>query len=139
MTARIVANDVKLRLADQYDGSTQLTSFITGASLLADKVSTNDSDSLLSDADLAEIELLLACHNYMISRQMLESTTVGRATDAYRGQTAMGLDYTPYGQMAKMLDVTGYLAKLDMPIRPKAGSAWLGKPVSGQTDYIDRD
>ena len=51
----------------------------------------------------------------------------------------MGFDATLYGQTAKRLDVTGYLAKLDKPDRPKAGSIWLGKAPSEQTDYEDRD
>jgi hypothetical protein len=37
------------------------------------------------------------------------------------------------------LDVTGYLVKMDQPLRPKASAMWLGKTPSDQIDYVDRD
>lgn len=41
-------------------------------------------------------------------------------TNYSRGQHGMMLDYTPYGQMAKMMDTTGTLARLEAKAKEEA-------------------
>ncbi|MFA5056510.1 MAG: hypothetical protein WC485_00215 [Opitutaceae bacterium] len=125
-------------LLDHYDGESSLTPFIDTATLVVDKIAANDSGSELTAADLEMIERYLAAHFYAHADQLLQSKSTGGASGQFQGRTDMGYDGTLYGQTAKRMDVTGYLARIDMPMRPKAGAAWLGKVPSQQIDYEDR-
>ncbi len=139
--ARVVDADVVAILGNHYDSAAapSLTPFITPATLLVDRIHKYDTNSLLDDASLAEIEKYLAAHFYALQDQILQSKGTNRASGSFQGQTGKGLDGTQYGQMAKVLDETGYLARMDQPQRPKASLGWLGKRPSEQTDYEDRD
>lgn len=137
--SRTNSSNVANILLDNYDGTTVLDRFIDTAASLTNKVSTNDTASELDAADLELIERYLAAHFYCLADPLYASKSTGGASGSFQGQTGMGLDFTPYGQTAKRLDVTGYLARLDMPTRPKAGSIWLGKAPSNQIPYVNRD
>lgn len=127
---------------DELDSNINLASFIRTANLLVNKISSNDSSSLLSSGDLKEIEAYLAAHFYTFRDQQYESTKSDDASDKYQGKTGMYFDSSFYGQTAKMLDVTGYLGKLqEQAIKGKrtVGITWLGKPKSQQIKYENRD
>jgi hypothetical protein len=96
------------------DGCTTSTTIIdrliVAASALVDEVFENDSD--VSDTLLGEIECWLTAH--MIAStvwRMASEEKVGDASIKYTGQWGKNLDSTPYGQMVKMLDFTGRMAK----------------------------
>ena len=118
------------------DSKISIEPVIRTANLLTDRVSSQDSGSILSDALLVEIETYLAAHFYSLRDQLFAEQETGDAQAVYVGRTAMGLRGTSYGQAAIDLDLTGTLASLG---KKKAGMAWLGFPPSEQTDYVDRD
>ena len=129
MAIRTSPTDVQDTLMDLYDGSADLTGFIAAGNSLTNKVATNDTDSLLDSDDLELIERYLAAHFYGVSDQVPQSKGTGRANASFRGQTAMGLEFTQFGQMAMTLDVTGYLSKLNKQSKEGklvAGGSWLG-------------
>lgn len=118
------------------DENISIAPFIDGATALTDYVSAQDSGSVLNAALLKEIERNLAAHFYALKDpQYLEKKT-GDASAVFQGETGKGLEYTPWGQTAKDLDVSGTLATLG---QKTVGMSWLGKPPSEQTAYENRD
>lgn len=136
--AYTTASAVQGVLGTHYDGSTDLTPFIDTAAGVITRLASKDVDGELTSANLEIIERWLAAHYYAQADPILQSKSVGKSSGVFEGQTAMGLRNTRYGQQAIALDWTGYLAKIDKGI-VKVGMKWLGKPVSEQTDYEDRD
>lgn len=112
--------------------------FIDIANDLVDFIVTQDTDGLLTAARQKNIECLLSAHFYAhLDPQYTEKKT-GEASAKFQGQYGMALDGSDWGQSAKMLDVTGTLAKMEKGFkRPKF--AWLGLPPSSQTNVRDRD
>lgn len=118
--------------------------FIRAASGLVDKISSNDSSSLLNNADLKEIEIWLAAHLYAHYDLQFKSSTASEGGAVFQtGKDEEGpLNMTMWGKTAMLLDVTGYLTNLNQDAikgKSKITLQWLGKPPSTQIDYIDRD
>lgn len=136
--ARVTSGEVQAVLLDHYDGSSSLVPFIAGANLTVTGLSTQATNKgiTLSAATLKEIERWLAAHMYAMVDQVLEQEMIGRAGGKFQGKTGMNLDATKFGQMAKMLDTSGLLARMG---NGKARMAWGGKKPSESTDYVDRD
>lgn len=142
MTIRTTSSAVEGILVDHYDGATSLTPFIETASSITNKVSSNDTDSLLNATDLELIERWLAAHFYAHSDQLPQSKNTGRASASFQGQTGMVFNSTQYGQTALGLDITGYLAKLQAqastgPI--KASAVWLGTRMKNDNSELSSD
>lgn len=128
--ARTTVGAVESVLLRDYDRRRRphLSPFIAAASVLVDKIVSvlADRDESLTDSQLEMIERWLAAHCYVMSdRTFAESRTEG-AYAVFHGRTGMGLDFSSYGQMAKILDTTGVLASLDK--RQSADMFWLGTP-----------
>lgn len=120
------------------DTNIDVSPFIRPAGLLTDKISSNDADSLLTVADLIEIETFLAAHFYAYRDQLLSSKSTGGASGSFQGQTGMYFEYTPYGQMALLMDVTGYLSGLQLQAkdgRKKVAMYWLGSTETEKNGY----
>ena len=115
--------------------------FIAAANALTDKVSSNDSDSLLNAASLLEIERWLSAGLYAIRDQAYTSKKSGDASAVFQtGMSQPGfLNQNDYLRTAMALDVTGYLAKLNRGQTAEATMEWVGLAPSEQTDYEDRD
>jgi hypothetical protein len=127
---------------DEQGTAINLTAFIRAANLLTNKVQSNDTGGLLNANDLKEIETYLAAHFYTFRDQQYASSKTDDSSDTYQGQTGMYFESSFYGQTAKMLDVTGYLANLEDKAkkgRKKVDITWLGKPKSAQIPYEQRD
>ena len=107
MTVRVSADAVR-EIID-VDSSLSLTPFIEAATLTVDE---HLSDESLSDDLLKEIERWLAAHFVAIREQRVKSEKVGDAAATYHGQSGKGLEFTPYGQQAVLLDPTGKLASI---------------------------
>lgn len=140
MTTRASEEDVR-NLIDS-DSTIKVSIFIRTASILVDKIDSNDSDGELSANDLMLIETWLAAHFYAIRDQQYSSKKTGDASGVFQGQTGMALDSTFWGQQAMTLDTTGYLSRVNQNSQKGkqiVGVNWLGKPPSSQTDYEDRD
>lgn len=137
MAWRVTSTDVEGVIRD-YSTKIDLTPFIQMGNTIADKVSSEDTDSELSSGQLFEIERLLSAHFYDQRDHEVDSEQTGRAGGKYTGQYGMHLERTRHGQDAMMFDTTGYLRKISKGI-VRATMSWLGKPPSTQVDYADRD
>ena len=103
-----------------------LSPFITVASQQVDRIADLN---LLGSDELKEIERWLAAHFVAIRDKRTAKDNVGDSSHTYEGKTGMGLDFTRYGQMAKLLDTTGTLAKIGMR---KAALTYLGGTVNAE-------
>lgn len=129
---------VKLILDRHYDTAhaASLVPFIDTASSLVDKISTNDTTSILSATDLEIIERWLSAHFYAQSDQLYTSKSTGKASGSFQGQTGMQLENTIYGQQAMLLDASGYLSALQKG--GIVGGFWLGKTKSQRLSFRQR-
>lgn len=85
------------------------TPFITVANILVTDVLGSES---LSTTLLKEIERWLAAHFASMRDPRIQREKLGDADVTYHGKSAMGLDGTPYGQQAKLLDTSGKLESI---------------------------
>lgn len=144
--ARTTAEAVKALLTPggDYDlvNNPSLTPFIESATLIVNRISaaaTAASKSLNAD-EKEMIERWLAAHFYVMSDQNYTSRSTAGASGSFQGQTGSYLEASKYGQMAISLDYSGMLYSLTSgPNRRTAKATWLGKPVSQQIDYEDRN
>lgn len=135
MAQRVTQDEVRSLV--QTEATIDVQAYIDIAVALTDKVSSNDSLSVLSAALLKQIEANLAAHYYSLRDPAYLARTTGDAGATFYGQTGMGLNFTPWGQTAKELDLTGFLNSLGTG--QSTSISWLGKPPSDQTDYEDRN
>jgi hypothetical protein len=132
MAWRVIEKEVREILPEDFPSTIKLRAFIDGANALTDKVSANDTNSLLNAADLKEIERYLAAH--LATRSKDERLP----TEEEQLDAKAKFPEHDYFEDAKMFDATGYLAGIKKGrILPQA--FWGGKPVSDQTLYRDRD
>lgn len=134
MAVRTNSDAVRGILRDHYDGSADLAPFIIAANSIVSKLAAADSVGIHSTSDLELIERWLAAWGYHTSDLMYASKNTGGAGASFQGQTGMYFSNNYYGQMALMLDTTGYLSKLQKQAEegPKvAGGAWLGTRYTG--------
>lgn len=138
MAWRTTEQEVRDLLTDS-DEDIRMEPFIRLASRLVDKVSSNDSGSLLSSDDLTDLEAVVAAHFYSIADPSTREEAAGKAKDIWDiGLGNKGLEETKWGRQALVLDVTGYLATISEGVR-MGTLFWGGLPPSEQTDYLDRD
>lgn len=131
-------NATKVRAIIDDDSDVDISAQIDTAVALTDYVESQDTDSMLTTALLLEIETYLAAHFYEHLDPQFSEKKTGEASAKFQGEFGKGLESSKWGQTAKRLDVTGMLGALDTG----AGLStitWLGKPVSDQIDYVDRD
>jgi hypothetical protein len=122
----------------QTDPAIDLLRPITTAHALTNYVASKDSQGLLNGGLLTEIEIYLAAHFYALRDPQYQSKSTDAASATFQGQTGKRLDLTWWGQQAIALDITGTLASINEG-SPTPSIVWLGKPVSQQIPYIDRD
>ena len=105
--ARVVDGEVKEILDTEIEDTTP---FIDVANLLVTKLLGSTDHT---DAHLKKIELWLAAHFSCMRDNREKEVEADRSRATFEGETGMGLDYTRYGQMAKLLDTSGILAARD--------------------------
>lgn len=127
--ARVSAEEVRSIVDD--DPNISMAGFIRLATGLIDEVDTCDTDNLLSDAMLANLEILVAAHYYTLRDPLYTS----KRTEKAAGQW---LNRTTYMEEAIRMDRSNCLNSiLNGLVKPEFTS--LGKPPSDQIDYADRD
>ncbi len=138
MAARVSASDVRSIIDD--NTSIDMAPFIATATVMVDYVNRCDEENVLSNAQLKEIEKWLAAHYYAHRDQQYMSKRTDKAEAEFQvGEKGKGsLDTTQWGRTAMSLDVTGCLNGVNFG-RRKPSFTWLGKPVSEQIDYVDRN
>ena len=137
--SRTSSSSVQGVLLDDYNGTSSLTPFIDTASAIVDRVATcaTEREYTLSTIELELIERWLAAHFYVVSDQPYSSKQTERSKADFQGKTGMYFESSKYGQTAISIDYSGCLASISK--RQKATAFWLGKPVSDQIPYEDRD
>ena len=141
MAIRTTELAVKGILLDDYDTLTNpsLTPFILTASIITDRIvtcATSDGYTLTTD-EKELIERWLSAHFYVMSDQNYSEKRTADAQGKFQGITKMRLEASKYGQTALILDPSGCLESLSS--RSRASAFWLGKPVSDQIAYENRD
>lgn len=118
--------------------SPSLDPFIAWAGLIVDEVyqCSVRKGKPYSTELLANLETWLASHAYATSDRVYTQRSTLRAAGSFGGQLDKYLEFTPYGQMAKLLDNLGCLESLGK--KKSVGAYWLGRRPSQQTDYEDR-
>ncbi len=116
------------KLLDGFDPDADFDPFLEVAN---DLVTENCLASDYSDARLERIERWLAAHFYAVRDPRARSEGAGPVNASYEGSSGMGLDFTRYGQMVKMVDSAGNLAALDAmakdgKVPKRATLRWLG-------------
>lgn len=138
MSQRVNQEEVRKLLS--IDGNNPLIDvqpYIDIATAVTDKVSSNDTLSVLTTALLKQIEMLLSAYYYSLADPGYMEEKTEDASAKYDGETGKGFEYNRWGQAALAVDITGFLASLGQ--KQAIGLTWLGTPPSGQTDYVDRD
>lgn len=132
MAVRTTPTAVCEVLADNYDGSTDLTAFIATASAVVDDVvdCAAEVDVTLSAARKELLERWLAAHYYTVADPLYTSKKTQDASGTFK--------LTSYYEAAEQLDPSGCLTEMKKG-KVSAELTWLGKPPSDQTDYVDRD
>jgi hypothetical protein len=112
MTERVTGDQVK-KIIDTTLIASEISLFIKAANLL---VTDWLGNSGLTEPHLKEIERWLSAHLVAIRSQdsVSKAEKTGDASITRHGQTGLGLDFTPYGQQVKVLDITGTMANLGL-------------------------
>jgi len=130
---RTTVSKVQDVLGADYEQGRQLTGFIRAAGLIVNRVATcaTEKGFDLSSDELAEIETWTAAYMYTKSDRVYTSRSTSGASGSFK------IDGNPYLEGAKALDPSGCLnAVLNAQ---RAGGFWLGKPVSDQLSYDERN
>ncbi len=133
--SRVTPTDVT-ELLPAVDSGVSLAPFISIATILVDKVAAADTEGDLGAAQLAKIEALIAAHAYVSLRdKQYTSKRTGDASATFQGQYGKKLESTDFGQLAMMLDTTGFLEDLNAG-SITVGMDWLGTDEdSPRPDY----
>lgn len=143
MAVRTNATDVQAVMTAGRDYDTRrnpsLVPYIAAASSIVDRLVALAAERglTITDEQATLVETWLAAHAHCMSDQTYSSRSTQGASGSFHGQTGMYLDATKYGQMAKMLDPTGLLAKVSAG--RVASADWGGLPSSSWQTYDQRN
>ena len=139
--ARTTSGAVIGILLDDYDAENtpDVTPFIETASAMTDDLNSYAiaRSITLSATKLELIERWLAAWAYCQSDQPYIQKSTGESSATFQGKSGLKLDSNKYGQTATVLDSSGYLTSLNSTFTVDA--FWLGKPVSQQIPYDQRN
>lgn len=131
-------SDPEVRELIETDADLSVAPFIRAAHAIVDWLADQDTDGVLSEALLTEIEAWLAAHFYAHRDQQFQQKTTGGAMGAFQGQTSMVFLSTYWGQTACGLDVTGRLAQRSQDAATglvrKARMTWMGTEEQSPND-----
>lgn len=107
--ARVTASDVLAIMKGSTLNDDELLPHIAAANAIVTGkcASDTDYDAML----LKEIERFLSAHFACSADPTIAQETIGGAAVVYDGKTGMGLDGSPFGQRAKILDFNGRLTE----------------------------
>lgn len=109
--AQRITNGQVYDVRSDLDSSLALTEHILTAVTITDRL---DSVTTLSDAELERVELYLAVHFASLDQDKVVDRQIEGAQDKFAtGKTGLKLDFTRWGQMAKLIDHTGTLDTMD--------------------------
>jgi hypothetical protein len=103
--------------AGDYDRESDLTPYIATANSIVERLklyAANAQPTIpVMDDQLELVERWLAAHFYAIVDRPFASRSAGGSSGSFDGKTGMNFDATLYGQSAKMIDPTGFLAGIE--------------------------
>lgn len=134
MAQRVTLDEVQ-SLVD-YNDQINMQPYVDIATALTDAVSSNDSLGVLNSALLKQIEANLAAHYYSLRDPAYLEKKTQDASAKFYGETGTGLEFTPWGQTAKQLDISGFLASVGKG--QSIGVTWLGTPLDSQLTVEER-
>ncbi len=103
--------EVQTLMQDTTINSTYITSVLTTVDLMLTEV-YEDYTGSISTSLLTELQKYYAAHIIASTTSRMSSMEkLGDAQVQYIGKWGTGLDSTPYGQMLKLLDPSGLIAK----------------------------
>lgn len=115
---------------------------LAAASAITDYVDTCDTDSVLNNALLKQIETYLTAHLVAQRDPQAKEKWNDEAKDVYQGDFGMHFDSTHWGQTALLLDVSGCLNRLNEEAKiggkKQVAVLWGGKQPINKLDYEDR-
>ncbi len=136
------ASESDIRAIIDIATSLEIAPMITAATALVDYVDSCDTDSVLSNALLKQIETYIAAHLIAQRDPQAREKWNDEAKDVYQGDFGMYFDSTHWGQTALLLDVSGCLNKLNEEAKiggkKKAVLKWGGKQPINKLDFEDR-
>lgn len=132
---------VKAILNRDYDtrNNPSLSGYMESADAIVDDVVSCASQKSVT-IDTTRAELLarwITAHMYCLSDRLYMSRSTAGASGSFSVPTGLGLESTPYGQMALRLDPSGCLENIDK--NQTASALWLGKTPSESIPYNQRD
>lgn len=86
-----------------------------------------------------DMETWLACWLFKLSDQQYQSKNSGRSSASFRGASEKGLRMNTYGEGAIALDAMYGRVLLPLMEGRIAGTEWVGKVVSEQIPYEERN
>lgn len=139
MSQRTTVVAVQSVLGTNWDGKRNLQPFIDAATVVVDRVSTLGASRGFSmvSAELEAVERWLSAHMYALTDKTYTSKSTAGSSASFVGQTGMRLDFTEYGQNAKLIDYSGSLEIIDK--RKFASVVWGGKPACDELSYDERN
>lgn len=137
---RTTAKDVEDLLGEDYNGCTKLRPFIDTANMMVSRIVacalTKGITYSASEAEL--LERWLAAHCYAMNDKQLVEKETADSRGKFGGNTGFGLDFTSYGQQAKLLDYSQCLVDISSR-KVVLDCFWAGKYPSEQIDYDLKD
>lgn len=109
-----------------YDGATDLQQYIDSADILIANIPSYAASRGFSvnSSQLEIIERWLAAHMFKMNTPQFQSISTGGVSVQNTGASGLHLTSSRYGQMAMMLDYSGYLSSINN--RALATANWLG-------------
>lgn len=108
----------------EVDTAIGLTPFISAASTLVDDIA--DFSTVNSTERLTIIETWLSAHFYCIRDPRSVREKAGSVEEVIESKVDLNLNVTRYGQMAMVLDKSGYLRSISDSRRRKVSATWMG-------------
>lgn len=130
-----------LEAGNDYNRKTDLNQFIELAEMLVgDCIAYGLEYSIpaMDSTRLSKLATWLSAHLYQQSDKGYTKRKTGSREGFFQIEVGKGLDSTLYGQTAKLIDTSGYLASLDKAGDQEIGMVWLGKRPSEQIDIRNR-
>jgi len=104
-------SDVQTLMQDTTINSSYITTVLTTVDLILTKI-YEDSTCTVSNDLLTQLQKYYAAHIIAsTTSRVATEEKLGEASVKYAGTYGIGLDSTPYGQMVKLLDPCGLIAR----------------------------
>lgn len=136
MANRTNSDAVKAILLRNYDHkrNPDLTGFITDANDIVNEMLVADTSGRISDTRAVSLEKYIAAHLYCLADPTFKQKATEGASGTTLGSGGQGYEASFYGQHAKRLDPTGYLAEQDAALTGKGMNRISGFSLGSNQD-----